>query len=478
MQTRLLSAAAFAALTLLAACGGGDAAENAGSAAADSAARGDTAPAAMGQAPAAASSADVMAKAPAQIRGIYLNAYAAGSSRRLAALIKIADETEINAFVVDWKDEKGPHYASEVPLAKQMTTPTEVTLRNPKAFTDSLRAHGIYSIARIVVFKDPVLSKAQPDWSTRQAGGGLWVDKAGNTWVSPWDERVWDYNIAIAEEAVRAGFDMIQFDYVRFPEPYKSLPPQVHPRAKGERTDAIAAFLNRAKERLHPLGVPVTADVFGLTPNTPDDLDIGQQWETISATADASLPMVYPSHYFPTHLKGVPRPNRMPYETVYQSVGMGVVRSQRLREAGVRPARIMPWLQAFSAPWVEKNYPYGPEQAAAQIKAVHDLGLEDWIFWHPGSRYEQVAAAFARGETTSKAKPYTPPEVVTSAVATMERQGILEARQRAAEQARGRTTDPAGAAAARQGRPEPDPAPAAAEPGKTAPAEATPPARP
>ncbi len=469
-------AAAFAGLFLLAGCGGdkagaeGRPSADAGTSAAapatgDSAAEGGTAPAA-GQ--------NVMAKAPDQIRGIYLNAYAAGSPSRLPKLIQMADNTEINAFVIDWKDEKGIHYVgSEVELANKLAQPGELTLKNPKALLDSLHAHNIYTIARIVVFKDPVLSKAHPDWSVQKAGGSLWADKAGNTWVSPWDERVWDYNIAIAQEAVKAGFDMIQFDYVRFAEPYKSLPPQVHPRAKGDRTDAIAAFLNRAKQKLHPMGVPVTADVFGLTPNTPDDLDIGQQWETINATADATLPMVYPSHYFPTHLKGVPAPNKMPYETVHQSVGMAVLRNQRLQEAGVKPARVIPWLQAFSAPWVNKNYPYGPEQAAAQIRAVHDLGLEDWIFWHPGSKYEQVAAAFAR-TLAPKGKKYTPPPVVVNAVATMEKQGVLEARRKAADQARGRTTDAAAAAAAKSGREEPDAAPNAPEPGKGAPKEAIP----
>lgn len=441
----------FAGLLLLAACG---APPTDDAAPARSAAETTQAAPAADPAPPAAT-ADVMAKAPDQIRGIYLNAYAAGSPTRLPKLIQMADETEINAFVIDWKDEKGIHYKSEIPLANQLAQEGEITLKNPKALLDTLRAHGIYTMARIVVFKDPILSKAHPDWSVQKAGGSLWVDKAGNTWVSPWDERVWDYNIAIAQEAAKAGFDMIQFDYVRFAEPYKSLPPQVHPRAQGARTDAIAAFLNRAKQKLHPLGVPITADVFGLTPNTPDDLDIGQQWETINATADATLPMVYPSHYFPTHLKGVPTPNKMPYETVHQSVGMAVVRNQRLQEAGVKPARIVPWLQAFSAPWVNKNYPYGPTQAAAQIRAVHDLGLEDWVFWHPGSKYEQIAAAFDRA-LAPKGKTYTPPAVVVDAVARMEKEGVLEARRRAAEQARGRTTDAAAAAAAKIGQEEPE----------------------
>jgi hypothetical protein len=450
---RVLSLAA--GIAVLAGCGGGEADANVASNAQDPVATADTAAAPAAAEP--ATSADPMAKVPAQIRGIYLNAYAAGSRNRLPKLLAIADSTEINAFVVDVKDEKGLHYqGSEVALANELAQPGELMIRDLQAFTDTLRAHGIYSIARIVVFKDPILSKAKPDWSVRKADGSLWVDKAGNTWVSPWDERVWDYNIEIAEEVARAGFDMIQFDYVRFPEPYKSLPPQVHPKAKGDRTDAIAAFLNRAKERLHPLGVPVTADVFGLTPNTPDDLDIGQQWETINAVADVVKPMVYPSHYFPTHLKGVPKPNRMPYETVYQSVGMGVVRNQRLQEAGVKPARIVPWLQAFTATWLERSnpYSYGPEQLRAQTKAVYDLGLDDWILWNAASRYEQVLEGMDKTLQSHK-RPYDPPEVVTSTVATMERQGVLTARQKAAAQARGDTTDPAAAEADQTGQEQP-----------------------
>lgn len=392
-------------------------------------------------------------KAPHAIRGIYLNAYAAGSPTRLPKLLQLADESEINTFVVDVKDEKGIRYRSAIPLAQELAQPGEVTIRDLEALADSLRAHDIYSMARIVVFKDPILSKAKPDWSVRKAGGGLWQDKAGNTWVSPWDERVWDYNISIAEEVAKAGFDEVQFDYVRFAEPYKSLPPQIHPRAQGDRTDAIAAFLNEAKRRLHPLGVPVAADVFGLTPNDPGDVNIGQQWETISSTADHILPMMYPSHYLPTHLPGVPRPNRMPYETVYKSAGMAKMRNQRLGEAGVEPARIIPWIQAFSAPWVDRNYPYGVEQAAAQIKGVYDAGLNDWVFWHPGSKYEPIAAAFAK-TAEPQHREYTPPADVLTIVDRFEKQGVKEARQRAAEQAAGKTVDAAAAAAAKQGKPE------------------------
>lgn len=369
-------------------------------------------------------------KAPQYLRGIYLNAYNAGSKARLAKLIALADSTEINAFVIDVKDEKGVHYRTTIALAKQLAQPGEITLSNLKTLVDTLHAHGIYAVGRIVVFKDPILSKAKPEWSIKSPSGGVWQDKAANTWVSAWDPNVWEYNIQIAEEVLKAGFDEAQFDYVRFPEPFPSLPAQVHAHAKGDRTDAIVQFLNKAKPRIHAAGGVMAADVFGLSANDPKDVNIGQQWERILAVADHVLPMVYPSHYLPTHLRGVPTPNKMPYETVLNSVGIGVMRMEKLQAEGVKPARVIPWLQAFSAPWVNRNYPYGPEQAAAQIKAVYDTGLEDWIFWHPGSKYEHVMSAFAK-TTESHAKKFTPSPIMTQSLQLLERLGLVEERKKA-----------------------------------------------
>jgi hypothetical protein len=433
-----------AASLVLAACGGQDPE-------AQAAATGDSAVAVGDSAGAQAAAAAPADRAPAQIRGLYLNAYAAGSKARLPKLIAMADSTEINSFVVDVKTERGIHYTSQVPLATELQQQGENTLRDLKAFADTLHAHDIYAIARIVIFKDPILSKARPAWSIKKADGGLWVDKAGNTWVSAWDSDVWDYNLDIAEEVAKAGFDEIQFDYVRFPEPYASLPPQVHPEAKGDRTDAIAAFLNEAKRRIHPLGALVAADVFGLSPNDPHDVNIGQQWETITATADHVLPMMYPSHYLPVHLPGVPKPDLMPYETLYKSAGMARIRSDRLREAGVRPARVIPWLQAFTATWLSSHLEYGAQQLRDQKRGVYDVGFDDWVLWHPGSKYEPILGGLDR-ETQSHAKPsYTPPPEVLAAVELFEKQGVRTAREKAAAQARGDTSDPKAAQASKAG---------------------------
>jgi len=477
---RFLRAAALAALAVTAACGKDAPARTGAAATGDSASTGaiarDTAQAvASPQTPGSNAQGDVRDNAPAQIRGLYINAYAAGSRTRLPQLLKMADETEVNAFVVDVKDEKGIRYRTQIALASQLAQPGEVTIRDLKALVDTLHAHRIYAIARIVVFKDPILSKARPDWSVKAPGGGLWHDKKGNTWVSPWNPEVWNYNIQIAEEAARAGFDAIQYDYVRFAEPYASLPTQVHPLAKGDRSDAIAAFLNEAKRRLHPLGVMVQADVFGLVPNDPRDVNIGQQWETVASTADHVNPMMYPSHYLPVHLPGVPKPDLMPYQTLFKSAGMARLRNDRLREAGVTPARVIVWLQAFNATWLGRNHQtYGPQQLRDQKQGTYDVGFDDWILWSPGSRYEQVAAGLER-ETVSRKKPtYTPPADVLNMVNRFEREGVTAAREKAVRQARGVVSDPAAAQAARRGRPEPGTPPSAVAPGQNAPAEAAP----
>jgi hypothetical protein len=335
--------------------------------------------------------------------------------------------------VVDVKDEDGVRYRSALPLAMEATHQPSIPIQDLRAVVDTLRAHGIHPIARVVVFKDRRLTRVRPETAIRTPGGAAWEDRQGLAWVSPWSRDAWEFNISVAEEAVRAGFAEVQFDYVRFPEAYRSLPRQVHPDAPegGERTDAIAGFLEEAGRRLRPLGATVTADVFGLSMNEATDVGIGQQWERISAAVDHVLPMVYPSHYFPTHLAGISRPNRMPYETVHASVGMGVVRARRMREAGVEPARVVPWIQGFTATWNDRGFPYGPEQARAQMRAVYALGLEDWIFWHPGSNYAQIAGAFAR-ETAPAAQPFTPTAALTAAVDRFDREGAASVRARLA----------------------------------------------
>jgi len=77
---------------------------------------------------------------------------------------------------------------------------------------------GIYTIARIVVFKDEPLATARHDLAVKSSNGEVWHNRKGLAWTDPFSEEVRDYNIDVAVEAAKAGFDEIQFDYVRFPD--------------------------------------------------------------------------------------------------------------------------------------------------------------------------------------------------------------------------------------------------------------------
>lgn len=340
--------------------------------------------------------------APAQlldapmVRGLYVNRFAAQSTKRMRQLVALADTTEINAFVIDIKDEFGLNYASADPVV-QRNAGNAGTIGNLRALLDTLKAHRILSIARIVVFKDSVTARVHPQWTIRKPDGGAWRDKQGLTWVNPYSRELWDYNVRIAEEVVKLGFGEVQFDYIRFPEPYKSLPQQIFPSANGlSKSDALAAFLTYARTRIRKLGVRTTADVFGLVTSLAAPLEIGQQWEALSPRVDVMLPMVYPSHY-PRGAFGAARPNAEPYKVVLAAVTRARERDEKL---GIRSTEhVRTWLQAFSL----GQPPYGAAEVRAQKQAVYDAGYDGWVLWHPGSKYESFIGALER-ETVSRRK--------------------------------------------------------------------------
>lgn len=328
---------------------------------------------------------------PKAVRGIYLNAWGGGSSRRTAALLALADTTEINTFVIDVKDATGyVSYRSRVPLAQALGSDDDVRIRDPRGLLERLREHGIYAIARIVVFKDPVLAARRPDLAIETDTGGTWIDHHGHVWVDMYNREVWDYNIALAREAVALGFDEVQWDYVRFPDvPDSYRATAVYPAQEGRtRQEAIREFLQYAQSELADLGVPVTADVFGITVSAENDVGIGQQWEAMSDVADVLLPMVYPSHY-PPGSYGIEDPNASPYRTVRTAMENAVERSSAIEGA----ARIRPWLQDFTL----GEPVYEAPQVRAQIQAVYDAGLSEWILWSPGNRYSEDALAAPGG---------------------------------------------------------------------------------
>ena len=346
---------------------------------------------------------------PAVVRGIYLNAWAAGSTRKLARLIDVANRTEINTFVIDVKEGGHVSYRSNVPLARQIGA-DQPHIRDIRGVLRQLRENGIYPIARIVVFRDATLAEARPDWAVRHVNGGDWIDHYGHRWVDSYNRDVWDYNIAIAREALELGFSEVQWDYVRFPDVPASLMRTAHWPAQDGRSkaDGIREFLIHSREQLASYGVPLTADVFGLTVSARDDMGIGQLWEKMVDATDVLLPMVYPSH-FARGTYGIAAPNARPYDVVRRSMEDAVRRTTGVPGA----ATIRPWLQDFTLGPPR----YGPEHVRAQIDAVYAAGLQEWVLWHPGSNYTEAALALADGTVPDLASPaeVTPPAPTTSA---------------------------------------------------------------
>jgi hypothetical protein len=323
------------------------------------------------------------------VRALYVNRFAAQSTKRMRQLIQIADETEINALVIDMKDEFGLNFQTKN-AAFARNAGTAGVVRNLPALLDTLRAHKILAIARLVVFKDSVTARVHPEWTIRRQDNSVWRDKQGLAWVNPYHHELWNYNIGVAEELAKMGFGEIQFDYIRFPEPYASLPKQVFPDSKGvSKPDLLAQFLKEANARFDKVGVRTTADIFGLVTTVGGPLEVGQWWEKISPHVDVVLPMVYPSHY-PRGNLGLAVPNAEPYKVLNIAISRARQRDQKL---GItRPEHVRPWLQAFTL----GKPPYGPAEIEAQKKGTYDSGYDGWVLWNPGSKYELFLPALEK----------------------------------------------------------------------------------
>jgi hypothetical protein len=344
---------------------------------------------------------------PPPVKALYVNAWAFGSPK-LWHLVRLADSTEINAFVVDVKDDTGCLlYDSNVKVARDIGATRCIRTRDARARLDTLHEHDIYAIARIVIAKDPLLAEHRPQWSVqRRDVGGLWRDRIGSAWVDAYNDSVWIYAAHIAEEAVRMGFDEVQFDYVRFPdEPREAMANAVFPARRHGETQraAVRASVAKLAERLQPLGVPVTFDIFGLTASATGggDLGIGQVWEDFITVADVVLPMVYPSHYY-AGAYGYARPNANPYAIVKKALRDALERSR----PHPRSAAIRPYLQAFT---LGRRLPrYTPHEIREQIRAAEELGITSWVLWNPRSVYQRDALRPYRTEVRTASSEGAP----------------------------------------------------------------------
>jgi hypothetical protein len=319
---------------------------------------------------------------PPVVRGLYVNRWAA-IGQRMWDLIGVAKRTEVNALVIDVKDDRGyVLYRSSVPLAHAIGADTvnPMPLSRLRAVLDTMRAYGILPIARIVVAKDPLLANAKREWAVkRRSDGKPWLDAGGNPWLDPHQRAVWQYAADLAAEAVEYGFSEVQFDYVRFPDDPRLIRQASFALANGRARDqVIREQLGYLRSRVKPLGVPMAIDVFGLTTTDTTDMGIGQRWEQFADQADFVLPMTYPSHYS-RGTYGIAHPNANPYDVLDHALTDGIARNDNVPDAG----EIVPWYQDFTlgAPR------YGARQVRAQMQAGYDHGIRSWMLWNASSRY-------------------------------------------------------------------------------------------
>jgi hypothetical protein len=331
---------------------------------------------------------------PDPVRGLYVNRWAA-IGQKMWQLIDVAKRTEVNALVIDVKDDRGLLlYHSTVALAREIGADTTrpMSYRRLRAVLDTMRAHGIYPIARIVVAKDPLLADVKRDWAIkRKSDLTPWLDRNRRPWLDPTRQEIWQYAADLASEAVNLGFSEVQFDYVRFPDEDGLIRQAVFPLMNGRlRAQVIRDQLRFLRAQVRPMAVPMTIDVFGLTATDTTDMGIGQKWELFIDQADVVLPMDYPSHFAPGTYK-LRNPNARPYQTIDNAL-----RDAKHRTAGIpNAARIVPWYQDFTLGPPR----YGPAEVKAQIRAGHDNGIDSWMLWNPRSVYSVDALAPASEQT-------------------------------------------------------------------------------
>lgn len=294
-------------------------------------------------------------------KGIYSTKWTV-RAKGINDLIRIADETEINTLVIDVKD-SGVYLGSYI-----------------KDLVSELHQKNIYVIARFVVFQDDSQITSRPDWYFKKSDGTLWQDKKGLYWLDPENREVWNFNVSVAKEAIAAGFDEINFDYIRYPAFVKdediNFPPKDRTVMKSQVINKFSQYLTSELKKYDP-GIKLSIDIFAYSMLRTDDLKIGQVFKELYDYFDYISPMIYPSHYLPGNF-GFANPADYPYEVVLKTIESG---KAQLGEKDLKKLR--PWLQDFNIGAI-----YDSEMVRKEKQAIYDSGLTaGWLLWNPRNVY-------------------------------------------------------------------------------------------
>lgn len=321
---------------------------------------------------------------PKTVKAVYISAWVAGSPKFRDTIIKMIDDTELNAIVIDVKDSTG-RVSFDMPVPDvQKEGSIEKRISNVRELTDMLHKKNIYIIGRVAVFQDPYMTKKHPEWSvTKKSDGTVWKDRKGLSFLDPAKKEVHDYIVSVAKGAYEEGFDELNFDYIRYPSDGDMKDINYHLAAGETRSDNIEKFFKYlSTEMKKDKNIPLSADLFGLTTEATDDMGIGQVWEKAFPYFDFLCPMVYPSHY-PPGQDGYKNPADHPYEIINKALLGAIKKTDKIQGD---KNKIRPWLQDFDMGAV-----YTKELIQKEMKAVYDNGLTSWMLWDPANKYTPSA---------------------------------------------------------------------------------------
>lgn len=317
------------------------------------------------------------------VKAAYLTGYQAGNDELIDQLIELIDRTELNAIVIDTKEgvvfyDTGVKFFRDADAIEPIYDPAALV----KKFEDA----GIYTIARQVVYKDPLVAEAYPELSVQDENGGLWRGWQDEAWVNPFKQELWQPNIDLALESIGFGFDEVQYDYIRFPSDGDLTTAEFGSEfdySEDGRVGAIVDFLKLSREQIAPTGAMLAVDIFGIVAIYGDDQGIGQRLADIAPVVDFVCPMIYPSHFNAGSIDVGGEPNAMPYETISLSVSLALDKMPGME------LKLRPWLQDFTYGEPE----YGPDEVRAQIQATEELGASGWLLWNAASEFTEDALA-------------------------------------------------------------------------------------
>jgi len=317
---------------------------------------------------------------PIKVKGLYLSFWGASpKTKTFANAMKLLDTTEANALVIDVKSEQGMmSYKTGVKEASAMDAHYNRTIKDIDSYMKNLKAKKVYTIARIVCFKDELSATNHPERAVKRADGTVWRNAAKMAWVDPFNADAQDYIISIAVDAAKKGFDEINFDYVRFPAKADLVFSQENNQEN--RLKAINHFVKKASLRLRPYGVYLSLDTYGYVAwNTKGDTNIGHNTAVLAQHADYLAPMLYPSG-FNKGILGIDDPAAEPYR---------IIKATLLKmQKSIDPVRVRPWLQYFKDYAFSRKH-YNDFEVKEQIRASDDTNCSGWLLWNPSSRYNR-----------------------------------------------------------------------------------------